>query len=58
MSMWKNLLQSIGADQLKMYFSMCKDSREKEDLNSWSSALYRALERQCDEVIDWLKNNL
>lgn len=58
MSMWKNMLQSIGADQLKMYFSMCKDSREKEDLNSWSSALYRALERQCDEVIDWLKNNL
>ena len=57
MSMWRNQLQNTGADLLKMYFSMCKQSREKQDSNSWSSALYRALERQCDEVIDWLNNN-
>lgn len=56
MSMWRNQLQNIGADQLRIYFSMCRISREEEDLNSWSSALYRALERQCNEVIDWLNN--
>lgn len=55
--MWRKQLQNAGTEQLKTYFSFCKLSREKEDLNSWSSALYRALERQCNEVIDWLNNN-
>lgn len=56
-SMWKSQVQSIGANQLKEYFSTCRTSREKEDLNSWAAALYRALERQCDELIAWLNNS-
>ncbi|WP_125116422.1 HNH endonuclease [Agathobaculum sp. Marseille-P7918] len=56
-SMWRKQLQNTGTKQLRIYFSACRLSREEKDLNSWSSALYRALERQCDEVIDWLNNN-
>ena len=57
LSMWRNQLKKAGTKQLKNYFLDCKLSREREDLNSWSSALYRALERQSDEVINWLNNN-
>lgn len=56
-SMWRYQLQSTGANELKKFFSMCRISREKEDINSWSSALYRALEKQFDQVIDWLNKN-
>ena len=56
-SMWKKQLQNTGTNQLKAFFSMCRASREEEDLNSWASALYRALEKQVDEVVDWLNNN-
>lgn len=57
LSLWKQQLQAAGADFLRMFFSMCRKSRESEDLNSWASALYRGLERQSDEVVDWLTNN-
>lgn len=55
--LWRDQLKSEGAGKLRWFFSKCRESREKEDLNSWASALYRALERQYDEVIDWLNNS-
>lgn len=52
--LWKKTLREAGRNSLYNTINMTRISREKNDINSWSSALYRALENQCDELVAWL----
>lgn len=51
---YKNELLSCGENKLCESLKDVKDSAEKVDVNSWKSALYRALVRDCDEFCEWL----
>ena len=52
--MYKNEFLSCGKDKLCESLTDAKKSAEKVDVNSWKSALYRALVRDCDEFCKWL----
>ena len=51
---YKNVFLSCGKDKLCESLKEVKNSAEKVDVNSWKSALYRALVRDCDEFCEWL----
>ena len=53
--MYKNELSACGKLKLEASLIEMKNSAEQIDINSWKSALYRALIRKCDEFCDWLK---
>lgn len=51
---YKDLLNECGEDEVKKQIQSHRHSSEKNDINSWKSALYRALELQCHEFCEWL----
>lgn len=52
---YKSELLVCGKQKLVSSLTEVKSSAEAIDINSWKSALYRALIRKCDEFCDWLK---
>lgn len=52
---YKNELLACGESKLKSSLMEVRDSAEEIDVNSWKSALYRALLINCDEFCEWLK---
>ena len=52
---WRSLYGESGAKQLKEQFSLDARSYEEVSLNSWKSALFRALFVQSDTVCRWLE---
>lgn len=51
---YKNEFLACGKNKLCESLSDVKNSAEKVDINSWKSALYRALVRDCDNFCEWL----
>ena len=51
---YKNEFLACGKNKLYESLSDVKNSAEKVDLNSWKSALYRALVKDCDNFCEWL----
>ena len=55
MEIYKNELLACGKSKLVSSLMEVRNSAEKIDVNSWKSALYRALLIKCDEFCEWLK---
>lgn len=53
--MYKKELLVCGEKELELSLIEMKDSAEEIDVNSWKSALYRALLRRSIEFFEWLK---
>lgn len=53
--MYKKELLVCGEKKLELSLIEMKDSAEEIDVNSWKSALYRALLRKSVEFSEWLK---
>lgn len=53
---WKMTLDEAGETSLKRIIINERTSREKIDINSWASALYRALEVRFEEFVTWLQD--
>lgn len=52
--MYKDELKVCGKAKIELSLTEVKNSAEKIDINSWKSALYRALIKKCDEFCNWL----
>lgn len=55
---YKEMSISTSVSEIKYDLEEACKSAEDYDANSWKAALYRALVRQVDEYIEWLKPNL
>ncbi|MCH5268895.1 MAG: HNH endonuclease [Lachnospiraceae bacterium] len=53
---WKDIYFNSGKEQLLLHFNEQKKSEESFDLNSWKSAMYRALTEQYNEVEMWIQS--
>ena len=56
-SFHRGLLKKCGEEGLKESLIEERDSCEKNDVNSWSSALFRELVSKIDSYSTWLSNN-
>lgn len=54
---YKEMLSNTSISDIKCDLEKVCKSAEYYDVNSWKAALYRALVRQVDEYIEWLKLN-
>lgn len=48
-------VKNKNEEMVRFLVEDARKSAEQSDMNSWKSALYRALEAQIDEYIEWLK---